>query len=257
MGNKQILITNDDGIFAPGLAALVSALTGLGDITVVAPLSEKSAVGHAITISDPLRVQEISKDNRFFGYAVNGTPADCVKLGSRCLMPVRPDLVVSGINLGPNTATNIIYSGTVSAAAEGTIMGIASIAVSLASFHSSDFSFAAGIARRVAGEVLQRGLPEGTLLNVNVPAVSPEEVAGIQITRQGRGRYEEAFDKRVDPNRRTYYWLTGKRMILDEEPDLDDRAVLENKVSITPIRYALTDESFLGELKTWDFSLQE
>jgi len=257
LGSKQILITNDDGIYAPGLAALVSALTGLGDITVVAPLSEKSAVGHAITISDPLRVQEISKENRFFGYAVNGTPADCVKLGSRCLLQTRPDLVVSGINLGPNTATNIIYSGTVSAAAEGTIMGIPSVAVSLASFHASDFSFAAEMARLVCDRVLLHGLPEGTLLNVNIPAVPREEISGIQITRQGRGRYEEAFDKRVDPNRRTYYWLTGKRMILDEEPDLDDRAVMENKVSITPIRYALTDESFLGELKRWDFSLQE
>ncbi len=246
-----ILITNDDGIYAPGILHLKHALKSLGTEIVVAPLVEKSAVGHAITLSDPLRVMEVERDGTFFGYAVNGTPSDCVKLGSRCILERKPDLVVSGINQGPNTATNIIYSGTVSAAAEGAIMGIPSIAVSIASFTKKEFGFAAKFTRQLAQLVLQKGLPAGTLLNVNVPAVPENEIKGVVVTRQGKGRYEEAFDKRIDPNNRVYYWLTGKRMILDHGDDIDDPVVMQNKISITPIHYDLTDYSFLEELKTW------
>ncbi len=252
MKKPVILITNDDGIYAPGIFHLRNALEGLGQLFVVAPLVEKSAVGHAITLSDPLRVTEVERDNRFFGYAVNGTPADCVKLGCKCLLPRQPDLVVSGINQGPNTATNVIYSGTVSAAAEGAIMGIPAIAVSLASFTRPEFAFAAKFTRYLAQKVLQHGLPERTVLNVNVPAVPENEIEDIVITRQGKGRYEEAFDKRVDPNNRTYYWLTGKRMILDNGNDVDDLVVMQNKVSITPIQYDLTHYSFIKELKKWN-----
>lgn len=247
----SILVTNDDGIYAPGIFHLKKALEGLGKITVVAPLMEKSAVGHAITLSDPLRVVEVERDARFFGYAVNGTPADCVKLGARCLLEEYPQIVVSGINQGPNTATNIIYSGTVSAAAEGIIMGIPSLAVSLTSFSDKDFSFAAKVARQAAEQILINGLPEGTLLNINVPAVPEEEIEDIIVTRQGKGRYEESYDKRIDPNNRTYYWLTGKKMILDEGDDVDDLVVMQKKVSITPIRYDLTHNEFLEELKHW------
>jgi len=247
----SILVTNDDGIYAPGIFHLKKALEGLGKITVVAPLMEKSAVGHAITLSDPLRVVEVERDARFFGYAVNGTPADCVKLGARCLLEEYPQIVVSGINQGPNTATNIIYSGTVSAAAEGIIMGIPSLAVSLTSFSGKDFSFAAKVARQAAEQILINGLPEGTLLNINVPAVPEEEIEDIIVTRQGKGRYEESYDKRIDPNNRTYYWLTGKKMILDEGDDVDDLVVMQKKVSITPIRYDLTHNEFLEELKHW------
>ena len=252
MRTPKILITNDDGIYAPGILSLRNAMNSIGEVTVVAPLAEKSAVGHAITVSDPLRVSEIERDSNFFGYAVNGTPADCVKLGVRCLMDNKPDLVISGINLGPNTATNVIYSGTVSAAAEGTIMGIPSIAISLTTFTKSNFSYAEEVAVLIAKKVLQNGLPEGTLLNINVPAVPKEEIQGMVITRQGKGRYEEAFDKRIDPNNRTYYWLTGKRMILDQGDNIDDLVVMENKVAITPIRYDLTDYDFLKELSKWN-----
>ncbi len=248
---RLILITNDDGIYAPGIWHLKRALQSLGQIVVAAPLVEKSAVGHAITLSDPLRVMEVERDGVFFGYAINGTPADCVKLAARCLLERKPDLVVSGINQGPNTATNIIYSGTVSAAAEGAIMGIPSFAVSLASFTKKEFDYAAKFSRKLAQFVLENGLPQGTLLNVNVPAVSEEEIEGVVVTRQGKGRYEEAFDKRVDPNNRVYYWLTGKRMILDQGDDVDDLVVMEKKVSVTPIHYDLTDYSFIEELKTW------
>ena len=252
MSKISILITNDDGIYAPGINALKQAMMALGDVTVVAPLAEKSAVGHAITLSDPLRVQEINIDGSFFGYGVNGTPADCVKLGIRCICEKEPDLVISGINLGPNAATNIIYSGTVSAAAEGIIMGIPSVAVSINSFQLHEFDYAAKIAQQTATEVLRNGLPEDTLLNINVPALPESEVKGIRITKQGKGRYEEAYDKRTDPNNRTYYWLTGKKMILDVGIDIDDSALTDNYVSITPIHYDLTNYNFLEELKQWN-----
>ncbi len=253
-GTVSILVTNDDGIYAEGIKQLKEALEGLGEITVVAPLVEKSAVGHAITLSDPLRVMEIDRDGAFFGYAVNGTPADCVKLGARSILARKPDVVVSGINQGSNTATNIIYSGTVSAAAEGIIMQIPSMAVSITSYSVSEFSFAGKIARRLTSEILRYGLPEGTLLNVNVPPLSEEEIEGVVVTRQGKGRFEEAFDRRTDPNKRTYYWLTGKRMLLDSEDDVDDVVVNQNKVSVTPIHYDLTNYEFLQDLKKWNMT---
>lgn len=251
MKKPSILITNDDGIYAPGILQLFKSLLDIGTVTVVAPLIEKSAVGHAITISDPLRVVEVERDGIFFGYAINGTPADCIKLGVQCIIEKKPDLIVSGINLGPNTATNIIYSGTVSAAAEAIIMGIPAMAVSLASFTSNNFTYAGKIANQLTKEILMNGLPDETLLNVNVPAVPESEINDIIVTRQGKGRYQEAFDKRTDPNNRTYYWLTGKKMLLDKDEDVDDLAVMHNNVSITPIHYDLTNYEFLEELNKW------
>ncbi|TFG95980.1 MAG: 5'/3'-nucleotidase SurE [Calditrichales bacterium] len=248
----NILITNDDGIHAPGIFALKRALQSFADVIVVAPDTERSAVGHAITLSDPLRVTEVEKDGNFFGFAVNGTPADCVKLGIRCLAKAPVDIVVSGINMGPNTATNIIYSGTVSAAAEAVIMGVPGLAISLASFDVPEFEYACIIVRELVEKIIAHGLPEGTLINVNVPPVKPHEIKGIVITRQGKGRFEEFFDKRVDPNNRTYYWLTGKRMNIDSDEDVDEVVVRNNKVSITPVRYDLTDIKMLDQLKTWD-----
>lgn len=252
MSKPSILVTNDDGIYAAGISALKKALQDFAEITVVAPLAEKSAVGHAITLSDPLRVQEVERDGDFFGFAVNGTPADCVKLGIRCLCDRQPDLVLSGINQGTNTATNIIYSGTVSAAAEGIIMGVPAIAVSLASFTLREFDYAAEVAAQFAQLTLKNELPEGTLLNINVPAVPKEEIKGIRFTRQGKARYEENFDKRVDPNKRTYYWLTGQKMNPDIGPDIDDSALSDNYVSVTPIHYELTNHAFLEELRKWN-----
>jgi len=248
----NILITNDDGIHSPGIFKLKSALEKIGNVWVVAPDTEKSAVGHAITLSDPLRVMEIEKNNKFFGYAVNGTPADCVKLGIRCLIEKKPDVVVSGINLGPNTATNIIYSGTVSAAAEAVVMGIPSLALSLTSFTIQEYDYTCKLAIELVQKIIEYGLPEGTLLNVNIPPVKEEEIKGIKITRQGKGRYQEFFDKRVDPMNRTYYWLAGKKMVLDQDDDIDDVAVAKNMVSITPVSYELTNMKMLKKLKTWD-----
>lgn len=251
MSGVSILITNDDGINAPGIKALAEAAASLGDVTIVAPIAEKSAVGHAITVSDPLRISEIERNGSFFGYAVNGTPADCVKIAVKCLFETPPDIVISGINQGSNTATNVIYSGTVSAAAEGVILGIPSIAVSLTSFTKTDFSYAAKVACQIAKEVLRKGLPPRTLLNVNVPALPENEIADVLPARQGKGRYEEVFDKRLDPFKRTYYWMAGKRMILDQDDDVDDVIVMQNKVAVTPIQYDLTHHDFLKELSTW------
>jgi len=250
----KILISNDDGIYSPGIAALCAEMRKLGDVSVVAPDSEKSAVGHAITLSDPLRVWNYDRNGAFFGYAVNGTPADCVKIAYWALLDHKPDLVVSGINLGSNTGINAIYSGTVSAATEGTILGIPSFAISLATYTKPDFAFAAKFARSLAADVLKNGLPRGTFLNVNVPPVPEEEIAGVVVTRQGLATYEERFDKRSDPQNRTYYWLTGKKVEMVQDQDVDDRAVVENKVSITPLQYDLTNYAFLKTLKTWDLT---
>ena len=249
---SKILVTNDDGVYAPGIYALYKSMQEIGEAYVVAPDYERSAVGHAITISDPLRVLEVERNGAFFGWAVNGTPADCVKLAAKAILDSKPDLVVSGINQGPNTAINVIYSGTVSAATEGTIMGIPSIAFSLTSFKKTDFTLSSLIAKKIASLVLKNGLPPDTLLNVNIPPLPKEEIKGIKIARQGKGRYEEFFEKRIDPMNRTYYWLGGKRLFLDTDDDIDEVAIQNHYVTVTPLQYDLTDYKMLDELKNWD-----
>jgi len=251
-----ILLTNDDGIYAPGLYALYREMKKLGETFVVAPDSERSAVGHAITITNPLRVWPFRRNGQFFGYAVNGTPADCVKLGCLALLDRKPDLVVSGINLGSNTGINLIYSGTASAATEATILGIPSFAISLTTYTNPDFTFAAKFARRLARLILKRGLPPETFLNVNVPPVKESEIRGVAITRQGKSLYQEKFDKRVDPRDKVYYWLTGIKINRENEgEDTDDWAVAHNLVSITPVHYDMTNYNVLDELKRWDFKI--
>ncbi|MBN1154962.1 5'/3'-nucleotidase SurE [candidate division KSB1 bacterium] len=250
----KILLTNDDGINAPGLYALYTEMIKAGDVVVVAPDSEKSAVGHAITLSDPLRVTPFYKNDHIFGHAVNGTPADCVKLAYWAL-EINPDIVISGINLGSNTGINILYSGTVSAATEGMFLDIPSIAISLTTFHEPDFRFAAKFARHLSAIVMDHGLPKGTLLNVNVPAIPEEEIEGIEITRQGHANYQEKFDKRIDPHKRVYYWLTGTKIELEQDDEVDDRAIINKKISITPVQFDLTNYQFMDELKSWKFEL--
>ncbi len=250
----HILVCNDDGIAAPGLFALTQQLKALGDITVVAPDRQQSAIGHAITMNYPLRAVPYQKNDRFFGYAVDGTPADAVKLAVKCLLPRKPDLLLSGINHGSNTAINIIYSGTVSAATEGTILGIPSIAVSLTTYQEADFTYAAKFAARLAHMVWKNGLPRGTLLNVNVPALSEEDIRGVKVTRQGESSWEDTFDVRRDPANREYFWLTGQMNITDSDPETDQVAIREGYISITPIRYQLTDSGMLDALKGWEIS---
>jgi 5'-nucleotidase len=247
----HVLISNDDGIDAPGILALVLEMKKIARVTVVAPDRQQSAVGHAITMNYPLRAIPFRKDGEFFGYAVDGTPADAVKLGVRFLLKEKPDLLISGINHGSNTAINILYSGTVSAATEGTVLGIPSIAVSLTTHDQADFSYAAKFAARLAQRVVAEGLPQGTLLNVNVPAVPEEKISGVRVTRQGNSSWEDTFDVRRDPAGREYFWLTGSMAIKDTDPDTDQIAVRENFISVTPIHYELTDLVLLERMKQW------
>ena len=238
----RALLTNDDGINAPGLAALARAIAAVAEVTIVAPATEMSAVGHAITLTDPLRVSESYKDGEFFGYAVKGTPADCVKLAYWALLKdqPKPDVLISGINLGSNTGINTIYSGTVSAATEGAILGIPSFAISLTTFVDPDFAPAAEFAARFLRIFHQLHLPENVFLNINVPAVPAERIKGIRITQQGMAKYEEKYHVREDPYNRKYYWLTGEKINIENDLSFDDAAIINNYISITPVHYNLT-----------------
>ncbi|HYW27942.1 MAG TPA: 5'/3'-nucleotidase SurE [Terriglobales bacterium] len=247
----RILLTNDDGITSPGLHALYDELARIGDVTVVAPDAERSAIGHAITTFTPLRVKEYWRGRTLMGYASSGTPADCVKLGVGTLFDRRPDLVVSGINLGSNTATNVIYSGTVSAATEARILGIPSIAVSLATVTDPQWAYAATIGRRVAAQVLERGLPPKVLLNVNVPNLPRAEIRGIRVTRQGDSLYEEGYELRRDPRGQPYYWLVGTYRLSDEDEETDAWALANGYVSVTPITFDLTAHEQREALAAW------
>jgi 5'-nucleotidase len=249
----EILVTNDDGIYAPGLTALSRALADLGPVAVVAPDAERSAFGHAITMGEPLRASEALRDGRSFGTAVSGTPADCVKLAVHTLLPRRPRLVVSGINPGPNTGTHVLYSGTVSAAREGTIFDIPSLAVSLCTWdRQGDFTSAAVYARAFARLVLTHGLPAGVMLNLNIPALPAAEIRGVRITRLARFRYHDRYEVRQDPRGRTYYWLTGEDAeVLDPSPDADAVAVEAGYVSVTPLAYDLTCRECIPDLQGW------
>lgn len=247
----SILVSNDDGIDAPGLYALVQELKKIGKVTVVAPDKQQSAIGHAITMNYPLRVEAFKKNGKLFGYAVQGTPADCVKLAFRAILKETPDLVVSGVNHGSNTAISIIYSGTVSAAIEGTILGIPSFAISLATHEPADFSYAAKFAKELALLVIKHGIPPCTLLNVNVPPVKPKDIKGVRITKQGKAIWNDTFDIRRDPYNREYFWLTGGLEKIDENIDYDEAAVRKNYISITPLQYDLTDHMTLEKMKLW------
>lgn len=246
----RILLTNDDGIHAPGLLALYRALKTEYSVEIVAPESEMSAVGHAITLSLPLRVREVRKKGIFFGYAVSGTPADCVKIAVQELLRHRPDIILSGINLGANVGVNILYSGTVSAATEGAFLGVPSAAISLATRKEPDFAFAARFSKEVVRFIVKNGLKEGSALNVNIPAVPPDKITGVCFARQGTSRFEERFERRNDPRGNVYYWLSGEKFIENGKPDNDSTALKENKITITPIQYDLTCEKELMRLKT-------
>lgn len=252
--SPRILLCNDDGITAPGIQALAAALDGLGDLYVVAPESEQSAVGHAITVRDPVRAHEVDFDGPsgpIPAWAVSGTPTDSVKLACHELLDERPDLVVSGINHGPNTAVNVLYSGTVSAATEASILGIDAVAVSLCDWSAEDFTGAKRWSRRIVQSVLRSGLPSGVLLNVNVPARPADELEGVAVTRQARSKWEEGFDARIDPAERPYYWLSGTFVDLDNGQRTDTSAVEQGYVSVTPIQHDMTAHSALDDLRDW------
>lgn len=245
----RILLTNDDGIHAPGLFALYRALSSDHQLSIVAPESEMSAVGHAITLTRPLRVQKIEKSGAFYGYAIIGTPADCVKIAVQELLEEPPDFIVSGINPGANVGVNVLYSGTVSAATEGAFLGIPSAAISLNARHDVDYRFAAQFSMQVIRFMMESGLRRGTALNVNIPAVPPEQIRGVRFTRQGTARFAERFERRNDPRGNVYYWLSGEAPIENGNPEADSIALKYNMITITPIHYNLTCEQELERLK--------
>ncbi len=250
----KILIVNDDGINSKGIMALAKRLQMEHEIYVVAPLTEQSAVGHAITMKIPLRIFKIEREGSFFGYAVDGTPADCIKIGIRNILKITPDIVISGINNGSNAAINVIYSGTVSGAREAAIMNIPSIAVSVASHDVKDFSFAAEIANKFAYLVKENGLPNGTLLNINIPDLPKQKIKGIKVTRQSMSRWDDVYEKRVDPYGKDYYWLTGSMIEHPNENDsFDYFANLNGYISVTPIHFDLTDYSTFEKYQNFEF----
>lgn len=237
----RILLTNDDGIFAPGLAALYQELRQLGEVTVVAPESEQSAVGHAISLSTPLRVKKASICGGYWGWAVSGTPADCVKIALAELLPEKPELVVSGINLGPNVGINVLYSGTVSAATEAAILGVKlAVALSLDTYKDPDFATAARLAGKLLSRLQRQPLSEPVCLNINLPALPEAEVKGVRLTRQDTGPLVERFDRRVDPREHLYYWLAEINNRRELAPDTDYGALNAGYISITPLHHDLT-----------------
>jgi 5'-nucleotidase len=245
----RFLLTNDDGIYARGLTALYRELSKDAECIIVAPEIEQSAVGHAITISRPLMVRKARKNGSFLGYAVAGTPADCVKIGICELAGGPVDLVVSGINHGANVGINVLYSGTVSAATEAAIQGIPSMAISLDTHREADFSTAARFARRMAAFIIETPFPQ-VALNVNVPAIPEEEIRGVVVAKQGRARLMESFDRRIDPRENIYYWLAGETELpLHEDEESDASCLKRGMITITPICYDLTRHDLLDDLK--------
>lgn len=252
MEKPLILVTNDDGITAPGIRALIDVMKELGEVWVVAPDKPQSAMGHAITINNTLFCEEINIDNgpqREF--SCSGTPVDCVKLAIDQIMPRKPDLCVSGINHGSNSSINVIYSGTMSAAVEAGVEGIPAIGFSLSDFSwGADFSSILKHVKQIASEVLKHGLPEGNVLNVNFPKT--DHLKGMKVCRQAKARWEEEFDPRTDPRGRNYYWLTGKFVNLDKGEDTDEWALANDYVAIVPIQFDLTAHHLIQQLNTWN-----
>ena len=245
----NILVTNDDGIHSEGITLLADALEEAGNVYVVAPDRERSATGHSLSLHHPLRVDEVSKNR----YAIDGTPTDCVNLAVNGLLDVRPDIVVSGINKGANMGDDITYSGTVSAAMEGTLLGIPSIAMSLTTKSGFIFDTAIDAALRVTRRVVEKGLPKDTLLNVNVPNIKKEALQGWKITRQGKRIYGDAVVEKLDPRGRKYFWIGGDSLGFEHIEDSDFQAVSENFISVTPLHLDLTNYSSMEELRPWSF----
>jgi 5'-nucleotidase len=253
----KVLLTNDDGIFAEGLWALYRAFTPAHEVAVVAPDRERSAVGHGITLNDPLRAEEVTVNGGWRGYAVTGKPADCIKLGLLELLPFRPDLVLSGINPGANVGVNLNYSGTVAAAREAALYGVPAIALSILGREVADYDDAARFAVGLAEQVVTRGLPFGTMLNVNLPNRPVAETAGIRFSRQGVRRLsEEYYERRTDPRNRPYHWLGLDSGESGEDVEVDRDAVFQNYISITPIRCDMTDYGLLESLREWGMGVE-
>ena len=256
MGKPLILVTNDDGITAPGLRMLVSIMKTLGEVIVVAPDSPQSGMGHAITLDSTLYSKKLTIDLDSEGideYSCSGTPADCVKLALQELLPKKPDICVSGINHGSNSSINVIYSGTMSAAIEAGIEGIPAIGFSLCDYTwEADFSQAKDFIFTIVTEALKNGIPKGTVLNVNIPKLKKNKLKGIKICRQAKANWKEKFDKRTNPMGKVYYWLTGEFELLDKGEDTDEWALANGYISVVPTHFDLTAHHVISELNTWN-----
>jgi 5'-nucleotidase len=251
-----ILVTNDDGITAPGIRALIEVMNTIGDVVVVAPDSPQSAMGHAITINSTLFVEKIKVGKgKQDEYSCSGTPADCVKLAVKQILDRRPDLCVSGINHGSNSSINIIYSGTMSAALEAGIEGIPAIGFSLLDYNwNANFEASKKHIKNIVENVLKHGLPTGVVLNVNIPNLPEKEIKGVKVCRQAKANWEEEFDKRKNPQGRDYYWLTGKFVNLDKGEDTDEWALEKAYVSVVPVQFDLTAHHCIQTLNTWNLN---
>ncbi|RMH68685.1 MAG: 5'/3'-nucleotidase SurE [Gemmatimonadetes bacterium] len=246
-----ILISNDDGVQAPGIQALRDAMRTLGETIIVAPDREQSATSHSLTFHQPIRATHLDSET----IAVSGTPTDSVMLALRSLLDRQPDILVSGINRGPNLADDVTYSGTVAAAMESTLLGVPAIAFSLASYESENYQVAADFAATLVKQVLEHGLPQDVLLNVNIPAVDAGEIRGVRITRLGKRTYQNPVVKKEDPRGRNYYWLAGTPVNTDLGTDTDTYAIENDYISITPIHLDLTHYETISHIREWEVNL--
>lgn len=254
--NKKplILVTNDDGITAPGIRTLISLMNQIGDVVVVAPNNPQSGMGHAITVNTVLRCNPVHVDDGpQLEYSCSGTPADCVKMAVNEILNKKPDLCVSGINHGANSSINVIYSGTMSAAVEAGIEGVPAIGFSLLDYNwDANFEACKSFVKNITLSVLKNKLPEGVVLNVNIPNLKKEEIKGVKVCRQAHGNWVEDFDKRVSPQGEDYYWLTGKFVNLDKGEDTDLWALKNGFVSVVPVQFDLTAHHYIQKLNSWN-----
>ena len=255
MKRPLILVTNDDGYNAPGINHLIEFVKEIAEVVVVAPDSPQSGMGHAITIDSTLEVHRLDLDGAYKGlqaYSTSGTPADCVKLALHEILDRKPDLVVSGINHGANSSINVIYSGTMSAAIEAGVEGIAAIGFSLLDYSwSANFEACKSVVQTLVKEALDKGIPSGTVLNVNIPKTDGAAVKGMRVCRQAKANWKERFDKRVSPTGKEYYWLTGDFILLDEGEDTDIAALGAGYVSIVPTQFDLTAHHSMAHINSW------
>jgi len=249
-----ILVTNDDGISAPGIRALISVMKTIGHVVVVAPDSPQSAMGHAITINNTLHIERICIDPDVEDYSCSGTPVDCVKMAVHEILKRKPDICVSGINHGSNSSINVIYSGTMSAAVEAGIEGIPAVGFSLLDYSwNADFEHCKSFVETIVKQVLANGLPDGVILNVNFPKGEASEIKGIKICRQAKAMWQERFDKRTNPQGKSYYWLTGEFVNLDRGEDTDEWALAHHYVSIVPVQFDLTAHHAIQKLNSYEW----
>ncbi|KFF16238.1 5'/3'-nucleotidase SurE [Flavobacterium hydatis] len=258
MNSKKplILVTNDDGVSAPGIRALISVMSQIGEVVVVAPDKPQSAMGHAITINSTLYLNKLSKDGDLVTeYSCSGTPVDCVKLAVNEILKRKPDLCVSGVNHGSNSSINVIYSGTMSAAVEAGIEGIPAIGFSLLDYDwNADFESIKSFIKKITLEALENKLPEGVVLNVNFPKLKENEIKGIKICRQAKAQWMEKFDKRKTPSGKDYYWLSGEFVNQDKGEDTDEWALENGYVSVVPVQFDLTAHHTMQQLNTWKWN---